>query len=208
VEGFMSGSADALERRRDQDPQPFPSINIDHVADPATTRTRKRAGTLSQVASSFIPTSAFDADEKSPIRSHPAPTQRKPSKARNGHLKLILHVLEALESRPRPPHIRNGAAAYIKASDSDKTLGKLAQSVKDAVTSRQATSRSNTSRDADSDEEDSPGECFFTDETLTRLEELKEVLLVAKSQGWHIFDDGSVQLHLDRFEYGSVYILA
>ena len=185
--------------------QPFPSINIDHVTDTdATPRSRRRAETLTQVASAFVPTSTPDSRERSPTRTQlpTASNQRKPSKALSGQRKLISHVLEDLEARPRPPDIWDSLSIDEKSISGERRLGQLAKSVKDAVTSRQnvTSSRSTAFRDADSDEEELPGDTYSTDETLTRLEKLKDVLLIAQSQGWHIFNDGSVVFYLTRTE--------
>ena len=177
--------------------QPFPSINIDHVADiEKTPRQRRRAGTLSHVTSVFIPGASFESGEKSPTRPRltTSPNLRKPPKARSGQLKLVLHVLEELETRPRAPRVWANLYPTDRPTNSEGALGQLAQTVKDAVTSRHnvTPSRSNGVHDVDSDEEEAAGDAYSTDETLTRLEKLKDVLLVARSQGWQIFDDGLV----------------
>lgn len=91
-------------------------------------------------------------------------------------------------------------ASSDKTSHGDSTLGQLAQTVKAAVSSRQgppqAAARSISAHDADSDEEDSHEAVFTTDNTLDGLEKLQNVLLVAKDQGWHIFQDRSVPTSL------------
>ncbi|KAF9533011.1 hypothetical protein CPB83DRAFT_806739 [Crepidotus variabilis] len=111
------------------------------------------------------------------------------NRARNESRKLLSHVLLQLANRRKPPSVVE-ALTNASYDPSERGLGALAVSFKEAVKgmkSEKKPDRANTLQGDDSDEETS--DTFTTDETIDLMLQLEDVLTMSLAQGWMIFDD-------------------
>ncbi|KAF9464728.1 hypothetical protein BDZ94DRAFT_1255766 [Collybia nuda] len=126
--------------------------------------------------------------------SHVSHKPKVNSRARNESRKLFAHVLGQLERRPMPPLVFD-AFSSLEAEPSDVGFGALLDTVKDTVRSRgknrEMKPRLPEVTSAVEDDSDDDGEwAFSTDATYDLMLQLKDVLIMSVTQGWHIFDDG------------------
>jgi hypothetical protein len=134
-------------------------------------------------------------DKTPPSLSYPAPSVSvapNASKALNESRKLLAHLLGQLQHRPLPPPVFD-AFKDISGNLNDTKLVDVVQTVK-AVVRLQGGKRDTRAvppslqRD-NSDEEDETEKIFTTDATFSLMTQLKDVLLISRSQNWQIFHD-------------------
>ncbi|TFK42558.1 hypothetical protein BDQ12DRAFT_676416 [Crucibulum laeve] len=133
--------------------------------------------------------SAAEVDESAALstRSRAQLPVRTNNRAKNESRKLLLHVLNQLQNRPRPPSVSDTFSNVVP-DVTDKRFDAFVGTVKDAVKLR--SNRVGVRSDVD-DSDEEIDQSFSTDTTFDLMVQLKDVLNISVVQGWHIFDDGS-----------------
>jgi hypothetical protein len=111
-------------------------------------------------------------------------------RARNECRKLLSHVLIQLANRSKPPTIVE--AITNATNDSvDKGFGALAETLREVVKlgNKQAFKPRRNGETHQDDLDDESDVTFATDDTIDLLIQLKDVIAMAITQGWQIFDD-------------------
>lgn len=166
-------------------------------------KSRSRSGTLSQLPLSLLSAKLTSTPSSPAVSSHSMSRQlnRDTFKLRQTHSrdrnhgeskKLLAHILHELENRLSPPPIfdefnQNNVAVI------EKRLDAIVQNVKDVSSKLRVMPPSRLTslslNDDDSDEDEVTSSNFATDNTYALMVQLRDVLLIARSHGWHIFDD-------------------
>lgn len=169
------------------------SINSSSVESPTTPRNRGRSRSFTQNASPLLLT----ISEKSPYETTQSPlsesftTRVKPDKARQEVRKLLAHILDQLENRPRPPQIwdtfkyKGVETTRLERIHSEGSSNGYAR----AFRSKEMTMRALTFTDGDSDHESTSVNSFSPDVAFDLLSQLKDLLLIARSRNWQILTD-------------------
>ncbi|KAI5122947.1 hypothetical protein M0805_006828 [Coniferiporia weirii] len=164
----------------------------------STPRSRTRSRTLSQVALPFkSPTNEKSLSEVARFTSSTSDNSLKPDKARQETRKLLNHILNELQKRPRPAQVWD----LYKLEYAGAGLRK-ANVIKDGNISAAAGDKTHRARSfplVDSDSDDESSSSFSPDATFDLLNRLKDVLILSKLKQWRIFDEGSGSddLHTD-----------
>ncbi|KAH8117558.1 hypothetical protein DFH11DRAFT_1504486 [Phellopilus nigrolimitatus] len=152
-----------------------------------TPRNRGRSRSFSQVAIPFIsPTSEKTSPGVARLASLSTENSQKPDKARQETRKLLSHILNELQNRPRPPSIWDAFKSEYGGLGAHGPKG-----IRKSSETRDKANRSRTMTLVDSDSDDEISSLFSPDITFDFLNKLKEVLIMSKARGWHIFNDGA-----------------
>ncbi|EAU88627.2 hypothetical protein CC1G_12019 [Coprinopsis cinerea okayama7 len=167
-------------------PSPKPSETEDSF--------RSRPDVPSLLISPSYNTTTFEESASSFGGLKPQQKQNTNAKANNELRKLLTHVLTQLVNRRKPPAIsdtvkeigkdatEHGVASF---TDVFKDVAKIGKAI------RRAPPRPVTAADEDEEEEDP--QSFSTEATFDLLLQLKDLLSMSLSQGWHIFEEDQSQ---------------
>ncbi|TDL27495.1 hypothetical protein BD410DRAFT_782583 [Rickenella mellea] len=199
--------------------RPSPQLHLDVSSveegknyDVGTSRNRGRARTISKAVLPSFLSSSPPSDDTSPTFPSDSLTphvQKKPSKALNESRKLLAHILDQLEKRPRAPFVLDEFGAFGTGSESkgEGGIDGILQNVRAASASKRSKSTDQVSQgisvDDQSDDEETTETVFSTDVTFDLMNQLKDVLLIAHLQKWLIFDDGVSNRDLEPDERAS-----
>ena len=134
-----------------------------------------------------------DEDRPTPHTQNSGPNP----KAKHEMRKLLTHVLVQLVNRRKPPSIsdtiqevgkdatEHGVAAF---TDVFKDVAKIGKAI-------QRTS-SKSSMPVEEDEEDEDPQSYTTEATFDLLLQLKDIMAMSIKQGWHIFGEECVLIHV------------
>jgi len=139
--------------------------------------------------------------------THIPPPPLANTRARNESRKLLSHVLIQLANRSKPPCIVE--AITNATNDSvDKGFGALTETLREAIKlgHKQAFNPGKNGEGYQDDLEDEIDITFATDGTIDLLLQLKDVITLAITQGWQIFDDRFVISYFSTFIHLKVYL--
>jgi hypothetical protein len=162
------------------------------------------------MADNLTPSSSHSTADRTPIRSGPhstvvetgpsrpairlstSPSASKLTGRTHESRKLLAHILGQLERRPKPPPFFE-AFSNVDVVSKEKTLGVFVETVKGTMHlggKRRDVAPSLHVESTDDDTDDELDRVFSTDTTYDLMVQLKNVLIMSVTQGWHIFDDG------------------
>ena len=98
--------------------------------------------------------------------------------------KLLAHILDQLNGRPKPPLLFE-AFSNAQSTSIEKNPGAFLEMMKGK---RRDTKQSVQVEPMDDDTEDELDGVFTTNVTYDLMVQLKNVLMMSVAQGWHIFD--------------------
>jgi hypothetical protein len=125
------------------------------------------------------------------IRLSTSPSASKPTGRTHESRKLLAHILGQLERRPKPPFLE--AFSQVDVTSNENTLGVFVETMKGTMhlgSKRRDVAPSLHVESTDDDTDDELDQVFSTDTTYSLMVQLKNVLVMSVTQGWHIFDDG------------------
>lgn len=106
--------------------------------------------------------------------------------------KLLYQVLMQLSNRDKPPPISETVPRFTQEAQ-ETGLGAFAETLKDAVRRSNKQHGMKTEHRSQLDEDTSDNDTdvdFSTDGTIDLMLQLQDVLTMAATEGWNIFDDG------------------
>lgn len=146
--------------------------------------------TLSPSVPTFVVSQSEDAlFEKPPSSTSWPQTTPKVNSRRNESRKLLAHVLDQLRNREMPPSVFD-ALTLSEEAPNERGLGALVGAVKEAARMKpdsRFTTNAPANTEDDNDEEGQGG--YSTDATFDLMTQLRDVLIISVSRGWHIFED-------------------
>lgn len=106
--------------------------------------------------------------------------------------KLLYQVLIQLSNRTKPPSASDTVPRFTQEVP-ETGIGAFAETLKDAVRrgNKQYTLKPEHHGQMDEDGSDNDADDFSTDETIDLMLQLKDVLAMAATEGWNIFEDRS-----------------
>lgn len=156
---------------------------------------------LTPSTSSHFPADRTQARNDSPYSGKPGPSRpvirlstspaSKPTGRRHESRKLLAHILDQLDRRPKPPPLFE-AFPNSHFSLSGNTLGVFVETVKENLNSsskRRDAKQSVQVDPTDDDTDDELNRVFTTDTTYDLMVQLKNLLMMSVAEGWHIFDE-------------------
>lgn len=117
--------------------------------------------------------------------------QSTKNRIRDESRKLLQHILNQLRSRTSPPLVYD-AFSTVKNETAANSFAIIAETVRGVVKLRTGPTPLPPTAPADDDVDEDEGRVFSTDSTLELMTQLRDVLVISASQGWQIFDEGSV----------------
>ena len=109
--------------------------------------------------------------------------------------KLLIHVLERLKTRPRPPNVFEPFRSEVSQGAGSKMVAAI-QSVRSAVRLAKGASSNTETNDTAGDSDDEDDGSFSTQMATELLVQLRDTLMVAKMLGWNVFTSRSRSFYL------------